>query len=204
MFWSLEPSCKENSQWLGLHFADEAGVDIAAAQVGEAADEAEDTAEGVGPLPGRGKGGDTARTGACNGAVVGVGRKLVLLAHFGQNLFDQEARVTVAQAIVLVAAIVAGDLVGRIGGPHSGVDEDPNGHRHGGLLDEVVEDDRRAPGPGLADEAGAVLEDHHACRLGGIVLRGNVDPVAARGAGKILEWSQVYFVTLPLGTPGCG
>ena len=43
-----------------LRLPDQRRIDLAAAQIGVAADEAEHAAEGVGPVPGRGEGADAA------------------------------------------------------------------------------------------------------------------------------------------------
>src|ERR1035437_7932589 len=102
------------------------------------------------------------------------------------------------QSIVFIAAVEARHSSGRGGGAHAGVDEDADGDRHGALRDQVVEDDRRAPRASVGDEAAAVLKDRHAGGLGRVVLRGNVYPVIARGAGEDLGSGPGVFGDLGL------
>ena len=94
--------------------ADQRRIDVAAADVGEAADVAEHLAESVGPLPGDGERADAARGDAANRPALGVVGQLVLLADLRQDLLQQEPGVLVAERVVLEAA-VAGLL--RVLGP---------------------------------------------------------------------------------------
>jgi hypothetical protein len=111
----------------------------------------------------------------------------VLPPDLGQDLLDEEVRVAGAEAIVFVAAVVARHLV-RAGRRHdAGVDQDRDGDGHRALLDEVVQHDWQAPCSSFRGEARAVLEDHHACGFCRVVLRRNVHPVVAGGAGEYLR-----------------
>ena len=174
---------QEDADRFALGLADPRGVDVAAADVGEAADLREHLAELVGPFPRDGEGADRAAAHAADGALVGVVGELdgVLLRDEGQQLVDEELGVGAAERIVLEAAVAA------VRAAHAGVDEDADGHRHLSLGDEVVEDDGDALLAGLADVAAAVLEDHERGRLGAVVLRRDVDPAIARGLGEDLR-----------------
>ena len=110
MFRSALPSCEEDADRLGLVLADQRRIDVAAAQADIGADRAEDAAEGVGPLPGRGERADRSAAGAADAAVVAVVRELDRPAvgggfffDFGQEFVEQEPDVVVAQAVVLVS-----------------------------------------------------------------------------------------------------
>src|SRR5207302_10312720 len=62
---------QEDADWFFGRLADDAGIAIAAADIGVAADVAQDLAEQVGPLPGDGEGADAARAGAAYGPAGG-------------------------------------------------------------------------------------------------------------------------------------
>ena len=65
---------QEDAERLAVALADHRGVDVAAADVGEAADVAEHLAKRVGPLPGDGERADAAGAGAADRPLVGIGR----------------------------------------------------------------------------------------------------------------------------------
>ena len=104
---------QEDADRLGLVFADQGRIVVAAAQADVGADGAEDATEGVGPLPGGGEGADGAATGAADAAVVAVLRQLDrpavcrrLLLDLRQQLFQDEAGVIVAEAVAMSVACV--------------------------------------------------------------------------------------------------
>src|SRR5260370_20411748 len=96
---------EEYADVLLVGLADDARIAVAAANVGEAADVAEDLAEHVGPLPGGGEGADAPGGGAANAAGRGVGAQLVLLADLGQYLLFEKLDILRRQRIVFKAAI---------------------------------------------------------------------------------------------------
>src|SRR5262249_1555420 len=69
---------EEDADRLLLRLADHPRIDVAAADVRETADVAEDLAELVRPLPGRREGADAARTGSSDGPAGGVLADVVL------------------------------------------------------------------------------------------------------------------------------
>src|SRR5262249_32214332 len=110
--------------------------------------------------------------------------KSVLLGHLRQDLFDQEARVAIAEGIVFEAAAEARLPVRRIRGQDSGIDENADSGRHLSLVNQVVEDDVRAPAAVVGDEATTVLKHHEGRWPARPVLRRDVDPVVADRAGE--------------------
>ncbi len=178
------PILQEHPQRLGLGLADERGVNMAAAQIRIAADEAEHAAKNVGASPGRGEGGDAAGARSGNGDGVRIARQGVLFGHFGQDLIDEEARVAIAQGVVFEAAVEARLPVRGGRRQHAGIDENADGGRHFALVDQIVEDDVRAPAAFVGDEAATILKHHEWRRTARPVLRRDVDPVVADRAGE--------------------
>ena len=176
----------EHADRLGVAFglADHEWVIVAAADVVEAADMAEDFAKSIGPIPGDGEGADAAGADAADGATFRVVGELIGFADFRENLFDQETGVLIGERVVFEAAIGNGPAAGRGGGLRSGIDEDADGDRHLPGRDQVVEDDWDAEVAFLIDVTRAILEDHHAGGSLAVILCGDVDPVIARGAGE--------------------
>src|ERR1700683_1584276 len=115
---------EKDPQSLRLGLADERRVDVAAAQIGEAADEAEHPVGGGRAVPGGGETGNAAGAGTGDGAIVGIVRKVVAFSYFRQDLFDQETRIAIAQSVVFEIAVVAILPVARERGKYAGVDED--------------------------------------------------------------------------------
>ena len=151
----------------------------------KAADETGDAVERIGAAPGGHERRNSAGAGTRQTAVVRVAGDAVLLADFRQNLFQQEARVSVAKRVVFIAAAETALLRGRVPRRHdAGIHEHANGHGHALIRDQIVEDHRHAPTAGLTHHASAVLKNHEAGGLGGIVLGGNINPVIPRGARK--------------------
>src|SRR5262245_26996864 len=66
---------QEDAERLGFVFANECWVNVGAAQTDVGADGAENTAKGVGPLPGYREGANGAAAGAADAAVVAVVRQ---------------------------------------------------------------------------------------------------------------------------------
>ena len=177
---------EEDADRLRLVLADQRRIDVPAAQADVGADRAEDAAERVGPLPGRGERGDRPAAGPGDAAVVAVAREPdrppvggLLRLDLGQELLEQEPGVVVAQPVVLVAAIepVHRLAVGALTRP--GVTKTPMVTGISFLCDQLVEDLGRLV-------LHAVLADEQAGRLGRVILLGHVDPVVAHRAGEDL------------------
>src|SRR5204862_7914884 len=84
-------------------------IDIAAADVREAADLREQLAEGIGPLPSDGESADRAATHSADGAQLGILGEFhaKLLRHERQELVDEKSRIGVAERVVFEAAVAA-------------------------------------------------------------------------------------------------
>src|SRR5262249_15112410 len=120
------------------------GIDVPAAQVGEAADDANDLAKLIRPLPRDGERRDRAAAGAANAVLLGVGGDVVILFQNGQQLVDDDARVFVVELVVfgrpvgVAVAPVLGCGLGLIWAP-AGVDEDRDHHRNLAAMNQVVQ-----------------------------------------------------------------
>src|SRR6201999_82238 len=113
-------------------------------------------------------------------AIIAVGAEIQFLIgdDVGEEFIDQKVGVFIAEAVVFVAAIEAGQgSVAGKRGDDAGRNEDANHRRHFFFVDEIIQDVGGV-------ETNAILHDEQRCRLGGIVLLRNVNPVSARGAGK--------------------
>jgi hypothetical protein len=157
---------------------------VTAADVGEAADVADDLAESVGTLPRDGEGSDASRAVAAGDAAVGIGRELHGFADFGEDLFDEKAGVLTAEGVIFEAAVFAGFLPFLRGGDDAGIDEDADGHGDVAGMDEIVEHGGGAEGSVGLDKSAAVEADEDAGRFGPVILGGDIDPVVALGAGE--------------------
>ncbi len=173
--------------------ADEVGVGVTAADVGEGADGGEDLAELVWTLPGDGEGADAAAAGTADRALVWVAGQSLDGADFGENFVEEEARVLIAEGIVFEASI--GDSPRALGCGCSGVvtwiDEDADGGWHVTLVDELVKDGWHAPGSGGLHVVVPVLEDHDSHGFFGVGVGWKVEPPIAGGAGEDL--AEVRF-----------
>ena len=103
-------------------------IGVAAAEVGEAADDAQDFAELVGTLPRHREGRDRTRTGAADATPLGILRDVVVLVEHRHQLVDDDAGILVVERVVLgrpVCVAVAPVLRRRLGliGPAAGIDE---------------------------------------------------------------------------------
>ena len=67
------PAEKINAEGFGFGEANEGGVGVASADIGEAADPREDFAELVGAFPSGGEGADASGRASCEGDVLGLG-----------------------------------------------------------------------------------------------------------------------------------
>jgi hypothetical protein len=85
--------------------ADHAGVTVAVADVGEAADVRHHFAEVIGPLPGDGERTNAAARDAANRVSRGVGSDIVVLADLGEDLGEQELGVVVRERVVFEATV---------------------------------------------------------------------------------------------------
>ena len=138
-------------------------------------------------------------------AVVGIRRQVVLLADLGQDLLDQEARVAVAQAVVLVAAVVAVLLAcgRRAPGSTPGLMKMPMVTGISFLWIRLSKTIGRAAGALVVDAAAAVLKDHHA---GGLVAACIARARRPSSRGWCRERScwrrRRTWLVLPSGTPG--
>src|SRR5688572_3615883 len=136
-------------------------------------------------MPCDGERADGATARAADSATRRVVGQPILLPHFRQQFFDQEAGVLVVDRVVLLRPIVrvaGADAVGKYVAALTGRDEDADGDRDGLRVDEVLQYLRYAERSGWIDCARAILEDEHVRRRGAGVLRRNVNPVAPDGA----------------------
>jgi hypothetical protein len=149
----------------------------------EAGDETYDTAEIVRTLPGNRKGTITTGRGAGDGAKIRIGCQIVRLAHFGQDLFGEKARIAPGHRVVFVAAIEARLLGCASRRKYSGIDEDADRNGHFALVDEIVEDDRGSRVTCFIDESPSILKDHYRRGFRRVILRRRINPVVMRRAG---------------------
>lgn len=182
----LEPDAKRPLVLL----ADEGGVDVAAADVGEATNMADDFAEKVGTLPGDGEGADAAGAGSADRSLVGIFGEVEFFADLGEEFGFQHKRVGITQGVVFEAAVAGAGFFS--GGPvlasfdffvkDAGIDENADGHRDFPFVDEVVESDGGAALSFFIDVGMAILKDHDGGGFGRFVLGGDVEVVLAEGA----------------------
>ena len=195
----LGSALEKDADRLRLDLPHEGGVFIAAAQSDVRADPAEDTAEGVRPLPGGGEGGDRATRGAPDGAVVARLReddrppvRGFSLLDVGEELVEEEAGVGVPQAVVFVTAVEAVEGSVAAGGDAAVHDEYSDRHRHPLLVDQPIEHLRSV-------ELDPILIDMDTRRGGAVILRRDIHPVVADGAGKHPAVVEAELENLPLG-----
>src|SRR2546426_11287216 len=98
---------QKDANWFLLRFPNQRRIDIAAANVGEAADVTEHFAKFIGPLPGDGPRADAAGTDAANRAAVRVLGQVIFLPYLGQDFFEQKTGVLVAERIVFKTPVAA-------------------------------------------------------------------------------------------------
>ena len=133
---------KENANGFAFGFANECFVVMAAADVGEAADVADDFAELVGSFPGDREGADAAGTHAADGTRFGFLAQLIFLFHFGQNFLEEKAGILIGERVVFEAAIIGAKTVGgKLIASVARIDEDADGDGHFAFVNEVIEDD---------------------------------------------------------------
>lgn len=158
------------AEGFALGGADQVGVGVAAADVGERSDGGEDLAELVGALPGDGEGADAAAAGSADRALVGVAGQGLDAGDRRENFFEQEAGVLIAQSVILKAAIghSPGALGSGSGGAVARIDEDADGGWHGSFVNELVENRRHPPSAIRFDVVVSVLKDHHGQGCGGV------------------------------------
>ena len=106
---------QEYADRLGFRLADQCGIFVAAAQTDIRSNCTEHPRKGVGPLPGHGERADGTAAGSADAAIISAGRKIqfLLLGDVRQKLIEEEPGVVVAQAVVLEAAVVAIEGLGR-------------------------------------------------------------------------------------------
>ena len=155
------------------------------------ANEAEHAMKLVRAVPGGHQRAHRAGADAGNGVVVGVLREVVLARHFGNQLFQQEAREARAQRIVLEYALEAVLVVVGERGEHSRIDEDADQRRQLVLRDQVVEHHRNADV--IAQRSTAIQENHERRGPRRVVIRRNVERIVVRRAGVELSGRQHQF-----------
>ncbi|MFO1092213.1 MAG: hypothetical protein U0992_02725 [Planctomycetaceae bacterium] len=192
---------EEDAQRLVFGLADQGGEVVATTERDERADRADDAAELVRTLPGDVERADRSRAGAGDGTVVRVGAELVRFADFGEEFFDEEPGVLVAEAVVLKAAIEAAEGVLIGGRDDAGADKDADLNRDVLLVDEVVEGGGELPVLGAGNP---VLDDEDSSRLAGVVLGGDVDPVVADGTGEDVAFERNGTFDFSLRNAGLG
>src|SRR5206468_8000472 len=135
----------EDPQRLLVRLADEVGVAVAAADVGEAAYAAENSPELIGAFPGDRERADTATTPTADRALVWVIGDDVSLLDCREDFGQHELCVGVAQRVVFDATVlglrVPPELLRELPTEDAGVDKDTDCHRHLAAVDEVVEHD---------------------------------------------------------------
>ncbi len=186
----LSAVLKPNAQRAFVLLANEGGVNVSAADVGEAADVADDLAEEVGSLPRDGEGANSAGAGSTNDTLLRVLGQVVGLAYFGKEFGFEHAGVSVAEGVVFHAAIAFSPFLA--GAPilstfdfiheDTGIDEDPDGDGNVSLMNEVIEGESGAALSFLIDVSMAILKNHHRGGLGWVVLGGDIEVILAQGA----------------------
>ena len=146
---------------LALGLADDTGVDMATADIGEAANMADDLVEIVGSLPGRCEGADSARADAGDGPHLRIVSQLVVLCHRRDDFPGKETDILVTEGVVFKASVPPGRGPFFRCGYHPGIDEDTDGDRHLARMDQVVKDHGYAELTFFVYVPFAVLEDHH-------------------------------------------
>src|SRR5690606_18196062 len=139
-----------------------------------------------------GEGGDATRAVATGDAAVGIGREFHGLAHLGENFFDEESGVLIAERVVFETAVATGFLSFLCGGDHARVDENADSHGNVTGVDEIVEDGGRAERAIGFDKPASVETDEDAGGAGAVVLGGHVDPVVAFGVFKNVAFPMVF------------
>src|SRR5438105_2915348 len=113
---------------------DQLGVAVAAPDLGEAPEEAQDSPEPIRPRPRHGECAAPAATPAADGPPIGVVRDEVAALNVREDLPQQKRCVGIAERVVLRIPVLG----------LAGIDEDTDGHGHLASVDQVVEDDRNA------------------------------------------------------------
>lgn len=170
-------------------FEDSLRVNVAPANVREAADATDHFAKLIGAFPGDVERANGAAAESANGAAFGIFCEVIFPANFGKDFVEEEFGVFVAERIVFDAAVVGipvVEVIEILHAPGPGSDENSNRHRHLLFGDEIVHHDRKANDAVGVLRAMAVLENEDAGGLGRVVLGGNVNPVIAKGVGEHL------------------
>ena len=149
------------------------------AQVCERRDKAKDFPEVVRALPCSGECRNSTRASAADGVATWIRGdvQFVPFCRIRDEFFDQEACITIIHAIVLNTTVVAWQLrlfIGRWNDARICHDTDRGWHFPFG--DEVVYDVWKAVTTITANIAATILKDHESCRLGCIILCGDIDP----------------------------
>lgn len=157
---------EEDSDVSLLFLPYESGVDVAAFDVGEAADVADDFMKKVGPFPGGGEGADATGAGTADGAHFRIGGNFDLFGDFGKDFLFEELGVFRAEDVIFIGAVpfvfervpalAAFDFISK----KAGIYEDSDGHGHFAARDEVIHDDVCFEGTFRSDVGMAILEDN--------------------------------------------
>ena len=177
---------------LALGLADQGRIGVAAAEIDETADGGVDLAKLIGPLPRGGEGRDAAAARAADRAHGGIFGNGKLFLDLGQNLFEEQANVAVAERIVFESAVARGGAgflrgVRRTRGIITRIDHHGDRHGHFAASDQVFKYDGHAPVPRGRVATATVLEDHEGSGAVGFVAGRHVDPPVARGVREDLR-----------------
>ena len=199
---------QEHTERLLLVFPHDVRVRVAAAiaKVDEAADDAQNLAKIVRPLPRNGERRNRTGTGAADTVPLRIFREVVFLVEHGHQFIDDHARVSIVEGVVfgrpvrVAIAPVAWRRFRLLGCP-AGIDE--NGDHHGNLapVDQVVQHVRRAQAAFHVFEGLAVLKDHQTRGNGRIVLSGHIDPVGVLSSRICLARQHERTAHIPLRHP---
>ena len=194
---------QEDSQWLLLGLTDQGVIVVSAANVGEAADVADDSAKLIGAFPCDGERTDASRTDAARTAACGiVGQfQLMSFAQTGQRFLNQEPCVLIAKRVIFEAAVAPPLLIGLSSRDVAGIQEDANRDGHLFLVNQIVEHNRCSKLSVRFGVVAAVLKDHHTRGLRAVVLRRNINPIVAFRAGKDLLTDPLSLRDLSHGDP---
>jgi hypothetical protein len=133
--------------------SDQLGIGVAAFELGEAPEEADDAAEAVGSHPRDSEGAASTAAAATDPPLVGIVGDVVGVEHHGEDLGEKEGRIGIGEGVVLDVAVAW----------FARIDKHPDCGRHLAMVDEVVEHDT---GPDLSLRIQVhppVLEHHQPC-----------------------------------------
>lgn len=199
---------QEDSDIALLTFTNEGRIDVSAADIGEAADMADDIFEEVGAFPGNGEGADSSRAHTTDGAAGGIGGEFDGLANLGEDFLFEKLGVFGREGIIFdgaVAAFLTAPILLALdlSGEEPGINEDSDGEGRFALGVQVVEDGGGPDQSLFIDVGVTILKDDDVGILRAIVLGGHVKVILAEGSFEDLT---LPFVAgdFPLGDIGLG